>query len=222
MNRLRTALKAARQMGLGPLALYGKYQFMLRSGYLRRQTPSEVYQPLAHLSLGSAPFSAAVAVQGAEELLAEADELCAGRVRLFGGPPVPLQLSPAGPLAHWTEYETGHTHWDGEDIKLIWEPARFGWVCVLARAYVLTQSEQYAQCFWDHFTGFLKGNPPNQGPNWASAQEVALRLLAFLFAAQVFERSLHSTPNRMALLRGASEARPSAIIGGTPRSKGRV
>jgi hypothetical protein len=38
------------------------------------------------------------------------------------------------------------------------------------------------------------------GPHWESAQEVALRLIAFVFAAQVFASSQHATPQRAALL----------------------
>jgi hypothetical protein len=127
------------------------------------------------------------------------EEIIAGKARLFGGPPLPLLLEPPGPLAHWTEYELGQAPggWGVEDVKLIWEPARFGWVYPLGRAYRLSGDERCPGAFWRFFETFDHANPPNLGPNWTSAQEVALRLLAFTFAAAVFAGSAESTPARL-------------------------
>ncbi len=133
---------------------------------------------------------------GLLQLVAEADEIAAGRVRLFGGDPVPLNLTPPGELPHWTEYELGQQTWGVEDPKFTWEPTRFGWAFTLGRAYYLTKDERYPEAFWRYFEVFQRANPVNKGPNWASAQEVALRLMAFVFAAQVFAASRHSTAAR--------------------------
>ncbi|MBC8497248.1 MAG: hypothetical protein H8D37_06265, partial [Chloroflexi bacterium] len=134
---------------------------------------------------------------GLSQLLAEADEIVAGRVRLFGGDPVPLVLTPPGELSHWTELEQGSKGVGKQggrgDIKFIWEPARFGWAFTLGRAYYLSGDERYPKSFWRYFEIFQEANPVNMGPNWASAQEVALRLIAFVFAAQIFSNSPHST-----------------------------
>lgn len=131
---------------------------------------------------------------GKRSLLQEADEIVAGKVRLFGGGPVPLQLAFDKPLRHWTEYEA-HSHllsaYDSQvpDIKFIWEPARFGWAFALGRAYHLTGDEKYTQTFWHHFEQFDEGNPPYLGPHWMNGQEVAIRLMALVWAAGVFETS---------------------------------
>ncbi len=141
-------------------------------------------------------------------LLAEADEIVAGKFRPFGGAPAPLQLSIEEPLEHWTAYEThnaplphsGLTETNPSlppsDPKFIWEPARFGWAYMLGRAFHLTQDERYADAFWRHTETFLEANPPYLGPHWMNGQEVALRLMALLWAYQVFESAAASNPER--------------------------
>jgi hypothetical protein len=220
-HRLILALKALGQLGPRQIAAYISYQLGLRSGYLRwaTQAPPETtrtrtleltLQPLIQLP---DPHSLAdlIGPQGKSDLLAEADEIAAGKARLFGAEPVDLQLAPAHPLAHWTAYELGRQPWGSQDVKLIWEPARFSWAFKLGYAYHLSKAEQYPRSFWVRFEEFLDKNPPDQGPNWISAQEVALRIVAFVFAAQVFAASSHSTPERMHRLAGAVARHASRI-----------
>jgi len=126
-------------------------------------------------------------------------------VRLFGGDLVPLQLSFNQPLEYWTAYEKDPAHYnslygDIPDIKFIWEPARFGWAFTLGRAWHLSRDERYAAVFWTLAEQFLNANPPNQGPNWVSAQEVALRLMALTWSLQVFSGSQLSNPDRQTRL----------------------
>jgi hypothetical protein len=58
-------------------------------------------------------------------------------------------------------------------------------------------------CFWQNFDRFISANPVNAGPNWASGQEVALRLIPWLAAAQIFTGSPEFTPTRKAQLSNA-------------------
>jgi hypothetical protein len=124
---------------------------------------------------------------------------------MFGGQPVELKLTFEQPLHHWTNYETGkapitESQFPIPDIKFIWEPARFGWAYVLGRAYHLTQNETYADAFWKYFEQFADANPPNLGPHWMNGQEVAIRLMAFVWASQVFETAATSSAERRARL----------------------
>jgi hypothetical protein len=135
---------------------------------------------------------------GRAALLNEADEITSGKVRLFGGEPVELKLSVPGTLRHWTAYETGkepipYALLPVPDIKFVWEPARFGWAFTLGRAYRLSGDEKYAEAFWRYFESFTDANPACFGPHWMSGQEVALRLMAFVWAGQVFEAALAHT-----------------------------
>lgn len=213
------ALKALRQLGWSQIQPYLRYQFRLRSGLLRRETPPVSYAQVAEdtgeVSLPVFPlpnlgyFNALLGNQ-TEDLMAEADEIVDGRVRLFGGPPVPLRLTLPGELPHWTK--AAGEHYSGEDIKFIWEPGRFGWATVLARAYLASEKEVYAEKFWSLTEAFAHGNPPNMGPHWASGQEVAIRLVALAFAAGIFFPSEHTTPGRKELFAGLTAAHAARIL----------
>ena len=190
---------------------YAWHQLSLRSGWLKRRTPTggrpalpeqlTLRTDLLRLPSPSA-LQACLGTEGQRALKAEAAEILGGQVRLFGGPPVPLHVGGRAPLRHWTAYEHGlpTDHPDSAqhegDIKFTWEQGRFGWAVVLARAYQLEQNESYAQLFWAQLEAFWDANPPNLGPHWASAQEVALRLAALVFASQVFAASPATTPER--------------------------
>jgi hypothetical protein len=215
-HKTAISLKALRQLGLEQVGLYAGYQFALRSGALRRKTPAGWPAPLEGVRLqpildlpGPEALQAMLGPAGRDCLLNEADEIVAGQVRLFGTPPATLQLEPPGELCHWTD--AGETAPGGQDIKWIWEPGRFGWAYILARAYRLSGDERYPAAFWEYAETFFQANPPNCGPHWASAQEVALRLLALAFAGQVFGASPHSSPERQSWLAQAVAAHAGRI-----------
>lgn len=199
------AYKSIRELGLGKLALYAQYQAGLHSGLLRRQTarpqpsqPEWLSIRTDLLSLPSRQELRHVLENRASDLLAEADEILNGKVHLFGGPPVPLNLAPPGKLVHWTRLErqswsqanltpdAGDQFLKRQDIKFSWEVSRIGWAFALGRAYQLTQDVRYARAFWKYLEDFLQSNPPFLGVNWISAQEAALRIIALVFAGQVF------------------------------------
>ncbi len=205
LHRLRLGWLAGRELGLPQLAWYGLYRLGLACSYFRRALPdlppsgpaeaASRFQPLFALPTPAA-LDACLDVQARRALLTEADEIVGGQVRLFGGPPAPLALAVPGPLRPWMEAERGPD--PHADIKFTWEPARFGWVYPLGRAYILSGDERYPQAFWQQVEVFLDANPPYRGPHWSSAQEAALRLIAFTFGLQVFAASSHTTPERAA------------------------
>lgn len=202
------------------MMLYAWYQVALRTGLLwRTTTNSQTDAPLAGWR-GSIDTKL-VAVPSARDLLAAlgerlpvlisaADEIVNGRIRCFGGPPIALDLAPPAPLLHWTSYELGKAPIKGCDIKLIWEPARFGWAVTLAQAYLVSGDVRYVAAFWQYTSDFLDANPAYLGPNWVSAQEAALRLICFAVASQVFSGAPSTTPDqleRLALAIGEHAAR---------------
>jgi hypothetical protein len=207
------AIKALRQLGVQPVMLNALYRLGLATGHYRRVENREQRAGnslLRRLFVLPKPeeLIAAIGDEGKAALLSEADEIVGGKVRLFGAQAVDLQLTVPGNLVHWTAYETRpsllSTHNSLlSDIKLIWEPARFGWVFSLGRAFHLTRDEKYAESFWRTFEIFTNTNPPFLGPNWTSGQEVALRLMAFVWAGQIFCGSSSSTSGRNAALAGA-------------------
>jgi len=212
-DRFRLALKMLLQLGIAPLALYALYRLGLRTGHFRRLDVSlKAQAAAAEGDLRSifelpepATLRAGLGLAARAALLRDANAVVKGSVRLFGTGVVDLQLAMRGPLHHWTAYELDRAllapflkhH---ADIKYVWEPARFGWAYALGRAFRLTRGQKYAAAFWSHFERFDRCNPAFMGPQWANGQEVAIRLMALLWCAQVFRDARASTSRRLTRL----------------------
>ncbi len=207
-----SAYKALFQLDPASLALNALYKLGLKTGHYRRAEGSTwVHLQLASRlqSLFSLPdrgqLLKTMGKAGQVALLKEADEIVRGKVRLFGAKPVSLRLTFGRRLRHWTQYDSRtapspmakSTSLQSTDIKFIWEPARFAWAFTLGRAYHVGRKEKYAETFWRYFREFDHGNPPYQGPHWMNAQEVAIRLMALVWSAQVFAEAAASTRKRM-------------------------
>jgi hypothetical protein len=219
MNRFSFFFKSLRELGLKSLGLYALYRLGLATGHYRqltRRPPQEdswILNPILPLPSRNELLKV-LGQDGQAQLLAEADEIVEGKVRLFGSDTVPLQLASEGKLAHWTDYETGKASFpptEFNDVKFIWEPARFGWAVPLGRAYLVRGDDRYAQSFWKNTENFLESNPPYLGPQWTSGQEVAIRLMALVWAGQVFAGSPESTPERKEKLSAAIAAHAERI-----------
>lgn len=70
------------------------------------------------------------------------------------------------------------------DIKVIWEPSRFGWT-ISASERAATGDPQG----WEQLEGWLsdwcESNPPYLGPNWKCGQEAAIRTMHLAMAALI-------------------------------------
>jgi hypothetical protein len=97
---------------------------------------------------------------------------------------------------HWSQL----SDFSYGDIKVIWEPSRFGFAFTLVRAYWRTGDERYAEIFWRLVEDWSLHNPPNQGPNWKCGQETAFRVLAWSFGLYGFLDAKASTPERVGML----------------------
>ena len=156
-----------------------------------------------------------------QQAITEADRIINGEIKYFshdfiktGFPPdwhkdyVTLSASEGSPLPHASTSAppplSAEKHWSQisddstTDIKFIWEPNRFAFVYTLVRAYAATQDEKYPEAFWTLIEDWARHNPPNTGPNWMDGQEIALRLMAWIFGYFQFSNSPSSTPNRKA------------------------
>src|SRR5574339_645522 len=138
--------KALRQLGLGPLALNALYRVGVRTGHYRRVEERALKRVEAMSLPARMPVLFALPDRdvllrvlgegGRAALLAEAEDVLAGNMRLFGAEPVPLVLKPDVLRLHWAQYEINPSLLGaGTDLKFIWEPARFGWAYTLGRAW---------------------------------------------------------------------------------------
>ncbi len=201
-DKITTAIQAARELGWRRVGLYAQYQAGLRSGFyllrtLRRPFPPERAPQLRMdlLPLPSENRLKSLLAGRKDEITAEADQIVRRKLRLFGGEWAGLEFAAREKLRHWSRHRAKM-----DDIKRVWEPARFGWVFALGRAYLLTGDERYPEAFWQIWEEFQDANPVNLGPNWESGQEVALRLIALSWAARLFADSIHTTAGRSARL----------------------
>ena len=207
-SRFFIGIKFLRQLGIRPLVLYALYKFRLMTGHYKRTNTT--------LNVERSTFSALFTLPSREQLiqilgeegkvilLKEANEIVNGNVRIFGES-IPFNFNLGQPLQHWTAYETNQVLLSSflflyNDIKFLWEPARFAWAFTLGRAYHLTQDNKYAEAFWKYFESFTASNPANMGPHWMNGQEVAIRLMALVWADHVFETAPASSRERRAVL----------------------
>jgi hypothetical protein len=202
-SKFFVGIKYLFQLGLRPLALYALYKFGLRIGHYKRIKTLSVERSTfnALFPLPSREqLSQTLGEEGKAALLKEADEIVSGQIRIFGEL-TPLDFTHPEPLRHWTEYEKNVKRFTfnvpHNDIKYIWEPARFGWAFTLGRAYHLTQDEKYAEAFWKYFESFTQNNPANLGLHWMNGQEVAIRLMSLVWCAHVFP---NQSPNYQLLI----------------------
>jgi hypothetical protein len=218
---------AIKELGFRPVWFNFIYRLGLLSGYYRLTTPIATYPavdeekqaPLPKLDIINGLLSLAQPGKAASRrIIKAADDITEGSYQHFGGIPTPIQFDNLY-NAHWTSYELGRVSTGVADIKDIWEPARFSWVCTLAQAYHLNHDEKYVAFFWTQFDAFVVNNPPNTGPNWMNGQEVALRLIAFVFAWQAFSASPKSTIERTGKLQSALAAHARRIISTLPYAR---
>lgn len=207
VRRALTALQSAGQLGPRRVGYMLLYRLGLQSGHYRRTVNAELAQRLeagiirpVWMPMWPMPVRGGFSIADKDRLLAEVEKLLSGRVQLFGALEADLEIGTANRWEDWTAYENGQLPSSGdhhtEDIKLLWEPMRFGWVFPLGRAYALNNDERLPRFFWERVEAFWDANPAYRGPHWASAQEVGLRLIALSFGLDVFHSSPESRPER--------------------------
>ena len=150
-------------------------------------------------------------------LLDVAEDAARGKILCFGrwigdyGDPIDWHLNPKT-----RERWTADRFWSvalGEearvgDVKLSWEVARFPHAYHLARAAAFhpEHADRFASVLAAQIEHFVAANPPERGIHWNSGQEIALRLMAWVFAldtllvrreggsraAEVIARAIHA------------------------------
>lgn len=211
-SKLRISYLALRELGLKRLAWYAQYRVGMISGFFRwRERRFESARngnsTLSEVRILPEPtameLKALLQADGERILITAAEEVLTGWHPLFGAGSWKIELKPASPSLHWTRIPEANQALADQDIKFTWEPARFGWATVLARAYTVSRDERFSQFFWQRFIEFLDANPAYLGENWLSAQEAALRVIAWAFCWQAFSASPYSTADRLNRLASA-------------------
>jgi asparagine synthase (glutamine-hydrolysing) len=200
-------VREVRELGVKGTLARGLWEIKTRSGLARLGTaedaPATTSISSPSLQRLRLPFEAPARVREAMEdvldagalaqLTHEASESTRGRIRCFStwladyGNPIdwhrdPLDGHRYAVDAHWAEVlrDAG-----GADVKFVWEAARFPHAYVVARAAALCPESAGDLALAGQITDFVERNPPGIGVHWFSGQEVALRLMAWLFGFHV-------------------------------------
>lgn len=203
-SRFRKSLKAVTQLDSIEIFNLVLYNCLLKIGVFRFLTPSKspnrllndnVFQPVWF------DFWPTIVEKGskntaAQKIIDRAEEILVGKFRMFGINLSEIELSQKIKLPHWSKSNSTFVGPENQDIKYIWEPARFSWAIGLAQAFYITKEDKYARFFWEKYSEFIKGNPLNKGPNWESAQEVSLRMIALIISINLIKDAESSTIER--------------------------
>jgi hypothetical protein len=148
----------------------------------------------------------------AEDIAAEANEICRHRFRLLGyrdldfGAEIDWHLDAAhglrSPLIPW--FKINFLDFAGiGDHKVTWELSRHQHLVTLAKAWLLTGQETYAQEILAQWYSWQRANPYPLGVNWASSLEVAFRSLSWIWLLHLLAECPVVPPNfRNDLVRG--------------------
>src|SRR5579864_1135878 len=132
----------------------------------------------------------------ADEIVREADQICRHRFDILGfrdldfGTPINWHLdavhgkqAPRKPF-HQVRYldfeQVG-------DSKIVWELNRHQHFIVLAKAFLITREQRYADELLQQWAHWHAENPYPIGINWASSLEVAFRTLSWSWMYQLLE-----------------------------------
>ncbi len=99
------------------------------------------------------------------------------------------------PLVYYKKLLYGSlTGKNGSDVKIPWELSRFQHVSLLAKAYICTNDERYAEETVSQINHWISVNPWCYGVNWVCAMEVAIRACNWILAWQMFKDSSAWSP----------------------------
>jgi hypothetical protein len=142
-----------------------------------------------------------------DDVVARAERLTAGTLTFYGatqahvGWPIAWDVHPLTghryPPQHWTQLSDDDPV--AGDVKDVWEPSRWTWVYLLARAWARTADDRWPEMFWDGVESWMDSNPPNRGINWRCGQESSLRGLALQFGLSVWGDHPCTTEARVAM-----------------------
>jgi hypothetical protein len=191
------------QLGPGKVAYVSWYRFSLRTGLRRwclRQGEAYDSAPMFREFDCKRDFPA----EWSPALIKEADRIVSGEIPFFryhwhrvGNPPDwffnPFDRMHFDPSPRpWTEIREFEA---GGDIKIAWEPSRFAWAPVLARAYVVSGNRTYLDTLNQWIKDWIEKNPFNNGLNWKCGQEASFRLFHVLAASYLLGQHLNPSDN---------------------------
>jgi asparagine synthase (glutamine-hydrolysing) len=229
-----TLLQECRELGVKRTIARGVWELKTRSGLVRVKPTTETSAAEEGLDLNRLPFADPRAVgsilrsllpdEKASELASLASLATRGRILCFG-----KWMADFGMPIDWHRDPTNDNRWPADlhwskilrlggslgEVKFVWEAGRFPQAYTMARAAALdpVSAPLLAAAFYSQVDDFMRRNPRGLGVHWASGQEVALRMLAWLFGLHVFS-AFAPPPESLLAATGRHVADSAAHISG--------
>ncbi|MGD0294798.1 MAG: asparagine synthase (glutamine-hydrolyzing) [Terracidiphilus sp.] len=203
---LRELWQEGRELGVKKTLARSSWELKTRSGLAsisNTNTNTNTNTNVVFRAIFSEPSVVANAVRplllpdSLSDLVFQATEATRGRILCFG-----KWMSDFGNPIDWHCNSLNHNRWPADahwsrvladetrvgDVKLSWEVGRFPQAYSMARcaAFFPETALDLSSTFLSQVRGFLECNPVGQGIHWNSGQEIALRLMSWLFAFNVF------------------------------------
>ncbi|MCB9554663.1 MAG: alginate lyase family protein [Deltaproteobacteria bacterium] len=188
----RLGWEARARLGLAPALLASEWR--RRIAQLRPCAATLTPLPLPDLDQLARRMPSEQTGRARDVLLHRADAILAGKVLCYGhmlldfGEPIDWHRDPISgqrfALSHWSSLSLRQS---SIDVKDLWELGRFSQVYPIARAAMLSPSRRawLTRGLARQVRSFIAQNPAGYGVHWASGQEIAIRQLAWSFAASV-------------------------------------
>jgi hypothetical protein len=211
VNQFQKALNFVHNMGWRNVLFRSTYELKRKSGFLKLAFPTKVkeekFTDLAGWKNAKAKFFFSsredvkkfpgLTEAAAQDLKTEFENIRAGKIKFFDAFYLDL-----GTDYDWvTNPETGYRydstrHWTkvrdldpkNGDIKYVWEKSRFSYLYPVIR-YDLHFGSDQSEFVLNEILDWIDKNPLNNGPNYVSSQEIALRLLNWTFALHYYKHS---------------------------------
>ena len=88
-------------------------------------------------------------------------------------------------IGYWRDIDYSSAKRIG-DVRQIWELNRHQYFVTLGKAYWYTEDEKYANEFVSQIKDWIEKNPYGKTVNWVHAQEIALRIISWIWAYYFF------------------------------------
>jgi len=182
LQKLKYLLEDLKNFGFKQSAAFVLYLIGKKLGYFQRVCPQKTNTSADHKVIPFL-FPAKKNLIFNPLIIEKADQILPGQFCAFGMNWRNLVFSNADAQHHWTKARLSENE---QDIKLIWEPARFDWVIPLGMAYTTTEDPKNYHFFKEKMEEFWGLNPVNMGLNWQSGQEVSIRMVNLAVAYSLF------------------------------------
>jgi hypothetical protein len=215
MNKLQQVYQLWKNMGPHYLWFRAKYEYRRTRGHLEKKYPTNVDTlQVLPLHQWQTELHATFFIDGREHLGAgaELDGHLKERVhRILNGETLFFSKQWKHVAGWHTHPVTGYEydkaqHWtkvidldpNAGDIKYVWERARFSFLYDVMR-YDFHSGEDHAEWVFQQMESWINENPLNLGPHYKCSQEIALRVLNWMYALHFYKYSLALTEARWEL-----------------------